>query len=131
MRCMPSTADCGGLMIGVDSSEPNTPPLEMVKVPPVMSSTVSVPSLAVLPIVGDRLLDLGEAHAVGGADHGNDEAPRRRNRDRNVEKVVIDDLVAFDAGVDRGTSSAASATAFTKKPMKPRRMPCFFSNKSL
>ena len=36
-------------MIGVDISEPNTPPLEMVKVPPVMSSMVSVPSLARLP----------------------------------------------------------------------------------
>src|SRR3546814_4438732 len=31
MRCSPSTADCGGLMIGVDISEPNTPPLEIVK----------------------------------------------------------------------------------------------------
>ena len=36
-------------MIGVDISEPNTPPLEMVKVPPFMSSIVSVPSLARLP----------------------------------------------------------------------------------
>src|SRR5215218_1567480 len=30
-----------------------------------------------------------------------------------------------------GTSFTASATAFTKKPIKPSRMPCFFSNKSL
>ena len=30
-----------------------------------------------------------------------------------------------------GTSRVASATALTKKPMKPKRMPCFFSNKSL
>ena len=36
-------------MIGVDISDPNTPPLEMVKVPPFMSSIVSVPSLARLP----------------------------------------------------------------------------------
>ena len=36
-------------MIGVDISEPKTPPFEMVKVPPVMSSIVSVPSLARLP----------------------------------------------------------------------------------
>ncbi len=33
-------ADCGGLMIGVESIDPNTPPLVMVKVPPVISSTV-------------------------------------------------------------------------------------------
>ena len=36
-------------MIGVDISEPNTPPLEMVKVPPFISSIVSLPSLAFLP----------------------------------------------------------------------------------
>jgi len=32
--------------MGVDSSEPNTPPLVMVKVPPVSSSSVSLPSRA-------------------------------------------------------------------------------------
>jgi len=36
-------------MIGVDNRLPNTPPLEMVKVPPFISSAVSVPSLAFLP----------------------------------------------------------------------------------
>jgi hypothetical protein len=36
-------------MIGVEMSEPNTPPLEMVKVPPSMSAIVKVPSLARLP----------------------------------------------------------------------------------
>ena len=36
--CMPRMADCGGLMMGVPNSEPNTPPLEIVKVPPLMSS---------------------------------------------------------------------------------------------
>ena len=46
---MPSTADCGGLMIGVDSIEPNTPPLEIEKVPPVSSSMPSLPSCARLP----------------------------------------------------------------------------------
>ena len=33
-------------MIGVPYSEPNTPPFEMVKVPPAMSSSVSFPSRA-------------------------------------------------------------------------------------
>eukprot|EP00955_Chlamydomonas_euryale_P114645 366294-Chlamydomonas_euryale.AAC.6 len=42
-------ADCGGLMIGVDIIEPYTPPLEMVKVPPAMSSIEMVPSRAFLP----------------------------------------------------------------------------------
>ena len=46
MPCMPRMADCGGLMIGVPSSEPNTPPLLMVKVPPSMSSTARSPFFA-------------------------------------------------------------------------------------
>jgi len=33
--CMPRMPLCGG-QIGVESSEPNTPPLEIVKVPPVI-----------------------------------------------------------------------------------------------
>src|SRR5450759_1527523 len=46
---MPRMADCGGLMMGVDSIEPNTPPVEMEKVPPVSSSMESLPSGACLP----------------------------------------------------------------------------------
>src|SRR5688500_19214589 len=33
VACTPRIADCGGLMIGVDSIEPNTPPLEIENVP--------------------------------------------------------------------------------------------------
>lgn len=36
-------------MMGVDNSEPYTPPLLMVKVPPAMSSMLMVPSRAFLP----------------------------------------------------------------------------------
>ncbi len=43
---MPRIALCGAFTIGVDSSEPNTPPLVMVKVPPVRSSSAMVPSRA-------------------------------------------------------------------------------------
>ena len=39
--CMPKMADCGMLMMGVPNMEPKTPPLEMVKVPPSMSSTAN------------------------------------------------------------------------------------------
>ena len=46
MACTPRIADCGRLMMGVDSREPNTPPLEIEKVPPVSSSMVSLPSWA-------------------------------------------------------------------------------------
>ena len=34
MLCMPSTPDCGGLRIGVESIEPYIPPFEIVNVPP-------------------------------------------------------------------------------------------------
>ncbi|MCY1232470.1 hypothetical protein D9M72_449620 [compost metagenome] len=36
-------------MIGVDSIEPNTPPLEIEKVPPLNSSSDSLPSRALTP----------------------------------------------------------------------------------
>lgn len=42
--CIPSMADCGRLMIGIDSMEPNTPPLLIVNVPPCMSAGVSWPA---------------------------------------------------------------------------------------
>jgi hypothetical protein len=44
---------------------------------------------------------------------------------------VIDDLIALDRGVDRRDIAGGEHGRFTKKPMKPRRMPCFFSNRSL
>ena len=46
-----------------DSSEPKTPPLVIVKVPPWRSSMPSLPSRARLPRSPMRLLDLGEAHS--------------------------------------------------------------------
>ena len=58
--------------------------------------------LGALAEVGDRLLDLGEAHRLGVANDRNDQALGRGHRDRDVEIIVIDDLVAVDAGVDRG-----------------------------
>ena len=47
---IPKIADCGGLIIGVESIDPNTPPLVMVKVPPNISLIVIFPSLALLPL---------------------------------------------------------------------------------
>ena len=36
VACIPKMADCGGLMMGVPNSDPNTPPLEIVKVPEIL-----------------------------------------------------------------------------------------------
>ena len=46
VACIPRMADCGMLMMGVPISEPKTPPFEIVKVPPAMSSMASLPSRA-------------------------------------------------------------------------------------
>ena len=62
MACTPRIALCGGLMIGVESMEPNTPPLEIENVPPVSSSMVSFPYCARLPKSAIVLLDLGKPH---------------------------------------------------------------------
>ena len=48
MLCIPKIPLCGGFIIGVDNMEPKTPPLVMVKVPPVISSIVICPSLALI-----------------------------------------------------------------------------------
>ena len=58
VACMPRIADWGGLIIGVPNRDPNTPPLEMVKVPPSISSIAKVPSLA---------CSVGMMGGVGGA----------------------------------------------------------------
>merc|ERR1719273_2028183 len=39
--CIPRIADWGGFMIGVPNKEPNTPPFEIVKIPPSMSSMLN------------------------------------------------------------------------------------------
>ena len=51
-------------MIGVDIRPPNTPPLEMVKVPPAMSSIVSVPALARGTEIANGFFDVREAHSL-------------------------------------------------------------------
>eukprot|EP00213_Chloropicon_mariensis_P000953 CAMPEP_0197479770 /NCGR_PEP_ID=MMETSP1309-20131121/36318_1 /TAXON_ID=464262 /ORGANISM="Genus nov. species nov., Strain RCC998" /LENGTH=90 /DNA_ID=CAMNT_0043021531 /DNA_START=23 /DNA_END=295 /DNA_ORIENTATION=- len=49
VACIPKIADWGGLIIGVLSRLPNTPPFVMENVPPAMSSMLIVPSLAFWP----------------------------------------------------------------------------------
>ena len=46
IECMPRIPLWGGFKIGVDSSDPKTPPLVIVKVPPWRSLTEMVPSRA-------------------------------------------------------------------------------------
>ena len=128
---MPRIALCGGLTIGVESSEPNTPPLVIVNVPPVSSSIVILPSRARSAKPRDRLLDLGEAHAVGIAQHRHDQPAVGGDRDADVVVLVIDDVAALDRGVDDREALQRLDAALTKNDMKPSRTPWRFSKSSL
>lgn len=44
--CIPRMADWGRLIIGVPNKDPNTPPLEIVNVPPSISSIARSPRRA-------------------------------------------------------------------------------------
>ena len=108
---MPRMALCGGLRIGVDSSEPKTPPLVIVNVPPCRSATVILPSRAFCGQLGDALLDAGEAQLVGVAQHRHHQPLLGADGHADVVVVVINDVGAVDAGVDqRGTPSAPRRT---------------------
>ena len=54
--------------------------------------------------VGDRQLDLGEAHAVGVAQHRHDQPLAAADGDADVEVVVVDDVVSSISALTAGTS---------------------------
>ena len=87
-------------MIGVETSEPNTPPLVIVNVPPVRSSIVSLPSRAFLATAPMSRDDLEHALAVGVLDVRHDEPRVGRDGDAHVDVVLVDDRVAVDLRVD-------------------------------
>ena len=64
---------CGGLRIGVLSSDPKTPPLVIVNVPPLRSASDSVPSSARFANSRMPFSICGERHPIGVAQHGHDE----------------------------------------------------------
>ena len=97
---MPRIALCGGFKIGVESSEPNVPPLVIVNVPPCRSSTAIVPSRALVAYCGDGLLDRGERALFGIADDRHHEPAIGADGHADVVEVLVNDFVAFDAGVD-------------------------------
>ena len=101
MRCMPRMPDCGALRIGVDSSEPKTPPLVIVKVPPCMSSMRELAVAGALAEVGDRLLDVGERRRSASRTTGTTRPLLGADGDADVVVVLVDDVVAVDLGVDR------------------------------
>ena len=94
----------GGLMIGVDRSEPKVPPLVIVNVPPWRSSTVIVPSRALVakPAMVFSIA-ANESRSASRID-GDHQAAVGADGHADVEVIVKDDLVAVDAAVDGGKS---------------------------
>ena len=90
---------CGGFRIGVLISEPNTPPLVMVNVPPFKSSSVSVPSPA--RVAKSRMPRSTSANDidVGVAQHRHHQPAFGAHRHADVDVALLDDLVALDFGV--------------------------------
>ena len=91
---------CGGLRIGVLRSEPKTPPLVIVNVPPFRSASDSVPSSARL--ANSRICCSISANDMRSASRstGHDEPFARADGDADVVVVLEHHLVALDLGVD-------------------------------
>ena len=97
---MPRMPLCGGLRMGVERSEPKTPPLVMVNVPPLSSCRPSLPSRAGGGEPLDLALDLRERHLLDVPQHRHGQPAVGADGDAEVDVVVVDDVVAVDAGVD-------------------------------
>src|SRR5260364_287299 len=89
VACTPKIADCGGLIIGVESIEPKTPPFEIEKVPPLNSS-----SLSFLAKFGDFLFNPGNAQLIGISQNGHDQPARRTDRNADIKIAMINDVAA-------------------------------------
>jgi hypothetical protein len=101
MACIPRMALWGGLMIGVERSEPKIPPLVIVKTPPSRSARAILPSRAFAAVIGDGLLDRGDGEVVAIADDGHHESLLGRDGDPDVVEMVLHERVALELGIDR------------------------------
>ncbi len=103
----------------MESSEPNTPPLVMLKVPPASSSG----RIFLVPRprrqVSDGRLDLGEAKPVSPADNRNQQTAFRRDGHADVGVRVVDDLVTLDAGVHDGHFRQGEAAGLHEEGHEP------------
>ena len=129
--CMPNMPDCGGLRIGEDISEPYTPPLEIVKVPPCISAMDNLPSRARAPF---------SAIAFSISANDKESASRITGTTNPVgvpaampiwTKFLYTISVPSISELTSGTSRSAWQQATVKKDIKPNFTPCFFKNKSL
>ena len=114
---------CGGLRIGVLSSEPKTPPLVIVNVPPRRSSSVSVPSFA--RFAKSRMPCSMSANDMRSASRSTGTTRPSVGADRDADVVVVleDDLVALDLGVETREGAQRADAALTKNDAMPRPTP--------
>mmetsp|Transcript_5540 Transcript_5540/g.14380 ORF Transcript_5540/g.14380 Transcript_5540/m.14380 type:complete len:311 (+) Transcript_5540:345-1277(+) len=122
---MPKIADWGGLMMGVLSKLPKTPPFVIENVPPAMSSMLMVPSLAFWPksamffstpanVSWSASLNTGTTSPFG-------EATATDMSTKSLYMMSLPSITPFTAG----TCFKASAAALTNTDMKPSFTPCF------
>ena len=90
---------CGGLTIGVDNMEPYTPPLLMVKVPPVSSSIRQAVVLGLFGKVTYLPLDLGKAEFLGTAQDRNHQPLAAADGHSDIAVIMVDDVTAVDGSV--------------------------------
>src|SRR5690554_7095930 len=129
--CMPKIAAWGALIIGVDIIEPNIPPLVSVKVPPVISSIVNLPSLALTANLTTSFsiwskLKLSAFRITGTTKPlGEDTAIDISQKSLNT--------ISFPSNwaLTAGHSCRAMQAALVKKDIKPKLVLCFSLNNSL
>ena len=121
-----------GSGLGVESSDPNTPPLEMVNVPPLISSRVRVPSRAFVPnsaiFASIAANDMASTfRRIGTTSPARRARPRPRCHSSRSRRCRPSSMRALTAG----KRSSACTAALAKNDMKPRRTPCRRSKPAL
>mmetsp|Transcript_5901 Transcript_5901/g.7445 ORF Transcript_5901/g.7445 Transcript_5901/m.7445 type:complete len:320 (-) Transcript_5901:361-1320(-) len=133
IECIPKIALCGRFKIGVPMRLPNTPPLLMVKVPPCISSKLSVPSFAFCPkvailfstsakFISSVFRNTGTTKPLGLAT-----ATLISTNSLYTISCASSSIYAFTAGI----SWRLMVDALIKHDMKPSFTPCFFAKSSL
>ena len=101
-------------MIGMPNCAPNCPGFVMVKVPSCTSSGLSCLDLARVGEVGDRATQIEHVHLVGVLDDRHDQAGIERDRDPEVDVLLVDDVVAVERRIhDRAAPAVLGTAAFT------------------
>ena len=91
-REMPRIATSGQLTIGVNDVPPMPPRLVIVKPPPCMSSSDSLPARAFSDAFAELGGELDDALPIDVADHRHEQAARRVDGDADVDGLLVDDL---------------------------------------